>query len=73
MPRAFRSLLGAVGVLSRSTSVDLALVVAFADLVGWGYRAGRRSYGTLARRDRAARSVAVALGLFVVSLKSLLH
>lgn len=64
--------LGAVGVFSRSTAVDLALIVAFADLVGWGYRAGRKSYGTWVGAIGSAL-VAVALGIVVVSLKSLLH
>jgi len=64
--------LGAAGVLSRSTSVNLALIVALADLVGWGYAAGRRTYG---HRMGAIGSalVAVLLGLIVVTLKQLLH
>ena len=64
--------LGAAGILSRSTAVDLALVVALANLVGWGYESGRRSYGN---RSGAVASalVAVLLGFIVVTLKNLLH
>ncbi len=65
-------LLGGVGVFSRSTAVDIALLVAFADLVGWGYRAGRRSYGNRAGAIGSAL-VAVTIGLIVVGLKNLLH
>jgi hypothetical protein len=64
--------LGAIGVWSRDTAVDLALAVAFADLVGWGYRAGRKSYGTVLGAMGSAL-VAVVLGLMVVGLKNLLH
>jgi hypothetical protein len=65
-------LLGALGVFSRSTAVDIALAVAFADLVGWGYAAGRRSYGNRVGAIGSAL-VAVTIGLVVVGLKSLLH
>jgi hypothetical protein len=65
-------LLGGLGVFSRSTAVNIALVVAFADLVGWGYRAGRRSYGNVVGA-LASASVAVTIGIFVVALKNLLH
>jgi hypothetical protein len=65
-------LLGAVGVWSRETGVDIALAVAFADLVGWGYKAGSRSYGNRLGAIGSAL-VAVTIGLFVVGLKSLLH
>ena len=64
--------LGAIGLWSRDTAVDVALVVAFADLVGWGYRAGRRSYGNVPGALGSAL-VAVVLGLIVVGLKNLLH
>ena len=64
--------LGALGVFSRSTSVNLSLTLALADLAGWGYSAGRRSF---ASRFAAIASslVAIALGLVVVGLKGLLH
>jgi hypothetical protein len=65
-------LLGGLGVFSRSTAVDIALVVAFADLIGWGYEAGRRSYGNRVGAIGSAL-VAVTIGLVVVALKSLLH
>ena len=65
-------LLGAVGVFSRSTAVDIALVIALVNLVGWGYEAGRRSYGTLSGAIVSAL-VAVVLGFVVVALKNLLH
>jgi len=64
--------LGAAGVFSRSTAVDLSLIVALADLVGWGYTAGRQSYGTRAGAVGSAL-VAVMLGYVVVALKNLLH
>jgi hypothetical protein len=64
--------LGALGVFSRSTSVNLSLTLALVDLAGWGYSAGRRSF---ASRSAAIASslVAIALGLVVVGLKGLLH
>jgi hypothetical protein len=65
-------LLGAVGVLSRSTAINLTLVVALSDLVGWGYAAGRRTYGTRWGGMRSAL-VAILLGAVVVGLKNLLH
>jgi len=65
-------LLGGLGVFSRATAVDIALVVAFADLIGWGYEAGRRSYGNRVGAIGSAL-VAVTIGLVVVALKSLLH
>jgi hypothetical protein len=65
-------LLGGLGVFSRSTAVDIALAVAFLDLVAWGYEAGRRSYGSVLGAIGSAL-VAVTLGLIVVGLKSLLH
>lgn len=64
--------LGAFDVLSRSTAVNLALIVALSDLVGWGYEAGRRSYGSRLGAVGSAL-VAVALGFLVVGLKNLLH
>jgi hypothetical protein len=64
--------LGAVGVLSRSTAIDVALIVALVDLVGWGYQAGRRSYKNWVGAVGSAL-VALALGLIVVALKNLLH
>ena len=64
--------LGAAGVFSRSTAVNLSLIVALLDLVGWGYAAGRRSYGTQLGGIGSAL-VAVALGFIVVGLKNLLH
>jgi hypothetical protein len=65
-------LLGGVGVFSRSTAVDIALVVAFADLVGYGFEAGRRSYGHWLGGLGSAL-VAVVLGAVVIALKNLLH
>jgi hypothetical protein len=64
--------LGALGVLSESTAVTLALGAGLADLFGWGYLAGRAAdQGPL----RAATSalLAVGLGTVMVLLKGLLH
>jgi hypothetical protein len=65
-------LLGGVGVFSRSTAVDIALVVAFVNLVGYGFEAGRRSYGSWLG-GLVSATVAVALGTIVIELKNLLH
>jgi hypothetical protein len=64
--------LGALGVFKRSTAVNLSLIVALVDLVGWGYAAGKRSYGTR-RAGAASAVVAILLGAIVVALKNLLH
>jgi hypothetical protein len=64
--------LSGLGVWSRSTGVDVATVVAFAELLGWGYAAGRRAQGTLMGGVISA-SVAGVLGLVVVELKNFLH
>jgi hypothetical protein len=64
--------LGALGVFSRSTAINLSLIVALADLVGWGYAAGKRSYGTRSAGVGSA-VVAIVLGAVVVALKNLLH
>jgi hypothetical protein len=65
-------LLGAVGILSRSTAVNLALAVGLADLFAWGYMAGRAS-----QESRLAALVsaliAVVIGTVMVLLKGLLH
>jgi len=65
-------LLGAVGVLSRSTAINLTLIVALSDLAGWGYAAGSRTYGTRIG-GTASALVAILLGFVVVALKNLLH
>ena len=65
-------LLGAVGVLSRSTAINLTLIVALSDLAGWGYAAGSRTYGTRTG-GTASALVAILLGFVVVALKNLLH
>jgi hypothetical protein len=65
-------LLGAVGVLSRDTAINLAIALALADLFGWGVAVGRAS------RQRPARAALsgflnVALGGVVVALKVVVH
>ena len=64
--------MGAAGAFSRSTAVNLSLIVALVDLVGWGYAAGRRSYGSTLGGIVSA-IVAIVLGAIVVGLKNLLH
>jgi hypothetical protein len=64
--------LGAVGLLARSTAITLALVVGLADLAAWGYFAGR------ALRQSRIRSLvsaagAAGLGTLMVLLKNLVH
>jgi VIT1/CCC1 family predicted Fe2+/Mn2+ transporter len=65
-------LLGALGVLSRDTAIDVAMALALADLFAWGVAVGRASDQP---RGRAVLSglLNVALGAIVVGLKLLVH
>jgi hypothetical protein len=65
-------LLGAVGVLSRTAAIDVAIALALADLFGWGVAVGRALHQA---PPRAALSgfVNVALGGVVVALKVVVH
>jgi hypothetical protein len=65
-------LLGAVGVFSRSTAVNLALAVGLVDLFIWGYMAGRASSETRVAAVVSALA-AVLIGALMVVLKNLLH
>jgi uncharacterized membrane protein len=63
--------LGMLGILDRGPAVTLAVIVALADLLVWGYVAGRRS--GLARVAALAGGLgAVALGTVMVLLKNAL-
>jgi hypothetical protein len=71
-PLAGALLLGAVGLVSDDTSVDLALGVGVAELAAWGVAVGvREQLGTL--RTAGVTAVNVSLGLAVVVLKLLIH
>jgi hypothetical protein len=65
-------LLGAVGVLSRDTAVNLAYVVGLLDLFGWGIAIGR-ALDQPGSRAVLTGLVNVALGAVVVVLKALVH
>jgi hypothetical protein len=65
-------LLGAVGVLSRDTAVNLAYVVGLLDLFGWGIAIGRALDQSTSRAVLTGL-VNVALGAVVVVLKALVH
>ncbi len=65
-------LLGALGVFSRNTAVNLAFAVGLLDLFAWGIAIGRalgqRPWGIV-----GTAVVNVALGAVVVALKALVH
>jgi hypothetical protein len=65
-------LLGAIGLLSRSTALALALTVAVGNLVGWGYSAARASGQTPVKAALSAL-IAGAFGAVMVALKGQLH
>jgi hypothetical protein len=72
LPLAGALLLGAVGLVSDDTSVDLALGVGVAELAAWGVAVGRREeLGTW--RTFGVTAVNVTLGLAVVGLKLVIH
>jgi hypothetical protein len=60
--------LGAVGVFSTSTAVDLAIGAGVAALFGWGVVIGRRS-GRNAFHTALAAVVSASFGLVIVALK----
>ncbi|HEY7630024.1 MAG TPA: hypothetical protein VH817_04950 [Thermoleophilaceae bacterium] len=65
-------LLGAIGVLGRSASITLSIIIGLAGLVGWGYAAGRAmKQSRLASLATAAG--ALILGVVMVLLKNLVH
>lgn len=71
-PPAGALLLGAVGLVSDDTSIDLALAVGVAELAAWGVAVGVRERLGLPR-TAAVTAINVTLGLAVVGLKLLIH
>jgi hypothetical protein len=65
-------LLGAIGVLGRSTAINLSLAIGFFDLAAWGYHAGRTMHQSRLRAGLQAAGAA-GLGVLMVALKNLLH
>jgi hypothetical protein len=65
-------LLGAVGVLSRESAIDVAIALALADLFTWGAAVGRAS-NQAPRRAALSGLLNVALGGIVVGLKLVVH
>jgi hypothetical protein len=65
-------LLGAIGLLSRGTSITLSILVGLADLGAWGYLAGR-AMGQPTVKSGVSAVAAVLLGLVMVLLKNLVH
>lgn len=65
-------LLGAFGVLSRSTSITLSLAIGIAALAAWGYMAGRAVHESWIK-CLATAAGAVGLGALLVLLKNLVH
>jgi hypothetical protein len=65
-------LLGAIGLLSRSTALALTFAVALGSLIGWGYAAARATGQTPVKAVGSAL-LAGALGAVMVALKGQLH
>jgi hypothetical protein len=65
-------LLGAIGLLSRSTALALTYAVALGNLLGWGYAAARATGQTPVKAAGSAL-LAGALGAVMVALKGQLH
>jgi hypothetical protein len=61
-----------VGVLSRETGATLAMAAAIAQIVGWGFVAGRRAGGTWLRAALFA-AVEGGLGVVLLLLERLIH
>jgi hypothetical protein len=64
--------LGAVGLLARSTAITLSLVVGVADLAAWGYFAGRAMRQSQIK-SLVSAAAAAGLGTLMVLLKNLVH
>ena len=64
--------LGAVGLLARSTAITLSLIVGLADLAAWGYFAGRAMRQSRVK-SLASAVAAAGLGTLMVLLKNLVH
>jgi hypothetical protein len=63
--------LGWLGALSRGAAADLALVLALAELAGWGLVVGKSE--STWRAGLVSAAVTTALGLGVVALEILIH
>jgi|SRR5215217_1146955 len=72
LPPIMALALGALDVLSRDTAVSAALVVAVAELMLWGYVAGRRMGAGTAGATGAAMVNGI-LGGLIVALTALIH
>lgn len=71
-PLAGALLLGAIGLVSDDTSIDLALAAGVAELAAWGVAVGvREQLG--AWRTIGVTAINVSLGLMVVVLKLVIH
>jgi hypothetical protein len=72
VPTAVLLALGAIGVLSAPTAVDLAIGLGVAALFGWGLVIGRRS-GLPPFQTVGAAFVSASFGVAIVLLKVLVH
>jgi hypothetical protein len=71
-PTAIVLALGAIGVISTETAVDLAIAVGVVALFAWGLAIGRASRSSWAAALLGA-AISAAFGLVVVGLKGLVH
>ena len=71
-PTAIVLALGAIGVFSTETAVDLAIAVGVVALFTWGLAIGRASGSSWAASLFGA-AISASFGLVVVGLKALVH
>jgi hypothetical protein len=71
-PTAIVLALGAIGVLSTETAVDLAIAVGVVALFTWGLAIGRAS-GSSWPASLFGAAISASFGLVVVGLKALIH
>jgi hypothetical protein len=71
-PPAVPLLLGAIGVLSRTAAIDLAIALGLINLFGWGVAVGR-AMGQPLSRAIVTGLVNVVLGGIMVVLKAFVH
>jgi hypothetical protein len=72
LPTAIVLALGAIGVFSTETAVDLAIAVGVVALFAWGLAIGRASRSSWAAALLGA-AISAGFGLVVVGLKALVH